>query len=86
MTPIPSHASGLACLAAAFLLGTPAVAAEFHVAPAGRDDHPGTEARPWATLAGARDGLRAWRAANPGNRSGPVTVWFVDLACPASDP
>ena len=35
----------------------------FHLSPSGRDRHPGTRARPGATLAGARDNLRRLRSA-----------------------
>ena len=37
--------------------------AVFHLSPSGRDRGPGTAARPWANLAGARDNLRRLRAA-----------------------
>lgn len=40
----------------------PEPAATFHVAPDGRDDNPGTEEAPFATLERARDAMRAARA------------------------
>lgn len=39
------------------------LAAEFHLAPDGRDEGPGTAAAPWRTLVGARDNLRRLRQA-----------------------
>lgn len=48
-------------------------AVEFHVAPGGSDAAAGTAARPLATLAGARDAVRAWRA---GGKAEAVTVWL----------
>lgn len=42
-----------------------ASAAEFHVAPGGNDANPGTAQRPLATLAGARDAVRALKAKGP---------------------
>jgi hypothetical protein len=38
--------------------------AEFHVSVNGSDQNPGTSSRPWATLRGARDGLRQLRASH----------------------
>jgi len=62
----------LAVLVGATFVSSPAAAAaEFYVAPDGNDDGPGCEARPWATLAGARDGVRAYRARHG---AGDVTV------------
>ena len=40
------------------VLATAAWAADFYVAPSGRDGNPGTKARPFATLGRARDALR----------------------------
>ncbi len=48
----------LLCLAACAVTGS-ALAAEFHVAPAGSDQNPGTAAQPFATLKKARDAVRA---------------------------
>jgi hypothetical protein len=48
----------LIALALLFVVTT-ASAAELHVAPGGSDANPGTRARPLATLAGARDAVRA---------------------------
>ena len=45
---------------------------ELYVATSGNDDNPGTEARPFATLAGARDATRAM--GKSGAVKGPVTV------------
>ncbi|MFI5355878.1 MAG: right-handed parallel beta-helix repeat-containing protein [Opitutales bacterium] len=44
----------------------------FHLAPRGRDRAAGTRQQPWGTLAGARDNLRALRAA--GRLTGEATV------------
>ncbi len=46
-------------------------AAEFHIAPAGNDTNPGTEAAPFASLGAARDAVRAAGI-------GPHTVWLHD--------
>ncbi|MBU0607860.1 MAG: right-handed parallel beta-helix repeat-containing protein, partial [Armatimonadetes bacterium] len=62
----------LSCL---FALTGPVAAAEFHVAPGGSDTAAGTAARPLATLAGARDAVRAWKKRG-GGRSEAVTVWL----------
>lgn len=43
------------------LLGAPAHAAEFYVAPAGNDSSPGTKEKPFATVARARDAVRSLR-------------------------
>jgi len=48
----------------------------FHLSPHGRDTAPGTQQRPWRTLAGARDRLRRLRAA--GKITGPATVLVHD--------
>ena len=48
----------------------------FHLSPRGRDTAPGSTQRPWATLAGARDNLRALRKA--GKVTDPVTVLVHD--------
>jgi len=54
--------SRLACLS--FLTwALPAFGADFYVSPRGDDRNPGTIDQPWATLAGARDALRARRTA-----------------------
>jgi parallel beta-helix repeat protein len=66
--------SASALALATVLLAPPRVlgAAEFTVAPAGRDDAPGTLEQPFATPERARDALRAMRAA--GGARGPATV------------
>jgi hypothetical protein len=46
---------------------------EFHVAPNGNDDHPGTQSRPFATLGAARDAIRALKS--QGTLDNPVNVW-----------
>ncbi len=53
-----------------------ASAAEFHMAPAGNDGNPGTQAAPLATLKGARDAIRALKAKGP--LSDPVRVIVAD--------
>jgi hypothetical protein len=57
---------------AAWLCVATAAGADFYVATDGNDDHPGTEAQPFATLRRARDAVRQWRAA--ADADGPVTV------------
>jgi hypothetical protein len=76
----------LAVAGAVSWLGPPAAAAEFFVAPDGRDDQVGTVAQPWASLAGARDGLRRWRAARPAEaKPEPITVWFAAGEYPVAE-
>lgn len=69
-------------LLSAFLLATPLgagvpirAATELHVSPGGSDDAPGTAERPLATLARARDAIRALRD-GPGLPAGGITVWI----------
>jgi len=53
--------SGMAAAAAAAMPGWPASgakAAEFYIAPSGRDEDPGTKGKPFATLQRARDEVR----------------------------
>ncbi|MBL9199002.1 MAG: hypothetical protein JNL39_00795, partial [Opitutaceae bacterium] len=52
-------------LASVLLAGGFSSAADFHVAPHGRDTDPGTAERPFATLTRARDAIRAAKAAGP---------------------
>ena len=47
------------------LTAATAHAAEFHVAPSGSDDNPGTQAAPFATLERARDAVRTLKAKGP---------------------
>ncbi len=54
--------------------GQPSQDIEYYVAPYGSDLDPGTQQRPFATLEGARDAIRALRAAGEPFR--PVTVWI----------
>ncbi len=55
-----------------FLAGS-ASALEFHVAPDGKADAPGTKEAPFATLVQARDAIRALKKKAPLNEA--VTVW-----------
>ena len=57
---------------AAGLWAGAALGAEFHISPAGSDTNPGTKDKPFATLAKARDAVRAAKAA----AREPVTVWL----------
>ncbi|MHB1462939.1 MAG: right-handed parallel beta-helix repeat-containing protein [Armatimonadota bacterium] len=57
-----------------FALVVPAGAVEFHVAPGGSDSADGSKAHPVATMAGARDAVRAWRARSTTPET--VTVWL----------
>ncbi len=57
---------------AAWLCVATAAGADFYVATDGSDEHPGTEAQPFATLRRARDAVRQWRAT--ADAVGPVTV------------
>ena len=56
-----------------FLLATSAAAGTLFVSPAGDDNNPGTEQRPLATLAGARDRIRQVQATG-GLPNGGMTV------------
>lgn len=57
--------------APALLLAPALFAADFYVSPRGADSNPGTQPRPFATLARARDAVRA---ANPASGA---TVWLA---------
>jgi len=46
----------------------------FYVAPDGKDGHPGTKEKPFATPEAARDAIRKLKQAGP--LKGPVTVWI----------
>jgi hypothetical protein len=67
---------GVACV-----LAQPLLAREFYVSPEGRDDHPGTRRRPFASLTAARDAVRAEIA---GRQRRDITVhigagaWFIE--------
>ena len=52
------HGWARACLVAMQMVLGSAMAADFHVAPDGNDDWPGTSAQPFATLTRARDAAR----------------------------
>ncbi len=56
--------------------GEPAKTAVIYVAPNGDDANPGSLAQPLASMAGARDRIRAWRASGSGFPSGGVRVQF----------
>ncbi len=62
---------------------TAASAAEFYVSPQGQDSNPGTRQAPWKTWQGARDGVRAFRNATPGEA---VTVYFTEGTYPLEAP
>ena len=67
---------GLAAAAVAAAPGVPAFGAdapEFYVAPGGRDENPGNQSRPFATLQRARDEVRKLIAAGLKNN---VAVWI----------
>jgi hypothetical protein len=49
----------------------------FYVAPNGKDTNPGTEAKPFLTLAKSRDAIRAYRKTNP-LPAGGITVYLRD--------
>lgn len=57
------------------IAGAPRLRADFHVAPAGDDAAPGTEARPFATLERARTAVRELKSAGRLPASG-LTVWI----------
>ncbi len=58
------------------LAGSMVSAAEFHIAPSGSDDNPGTQAAPFATLERARDAVRTLQAKGP--LSEPTRVVVAD--------
>ena len=60
---------------------TLANAKEFHLAPTGNDDNPGTQAKPFATLSHARDQVREW---NRTNEPEDITVWLAGGDYPLS--
>jgi len=60
-------ASGLLCITCSAAV----TAAEWFVAPDGKDENPGTKDKPFLTIARARDEVRQHKAAN-----GPNTVWL----------
>ena len=66
--------TSLAILIAAILAAGSAMAADFHVAPAGKDTNPGTADKPFASLEKARDAVRAAKAANGGKLKEAMTV------------
>jgi hypothetical protein len=49
---------------------------DFYVAPGGSDGHPGTEAKPFATLEAARDAVRGLKQSSATAPAGGVTVWL----------
>lgn len=51
---------------------------QFHVAPNGHDQDPGTRERPFRNLERARDAVREWKARNGFLPEGGVTVWLHD--------
>jgi hypothetical protein len=64
----------------------PAPAATYHVSQDGRDDGPGTETRPFATLAGARDAIRILRKSRGGSlAAGGVKVLVRQGAYPLNE-
>lgn len=74
----------VAFLSLVALAGAVAEAAvTLYVSPHGRDDWPGTQDRPLASLQRARDTLRALRAA--GRTTGPVTVYLRGGRYPLSE-
>lgn len=64
--------------AAAFLLSCSLFAAEYYVSPRGSDQNPGTRAKPFASLARARDAVRA------SNPAAGATVWLASGDYPLS--
>jgi hypothetical protein len=64
---------------APLLVAEPAIRADFVVATAGSDDNPGTEAKPFATLARAREAVRKVNAGGPPRAT--VTVLVRDGTC-----
>lgn len=66
---MPDTSILLACV----LVGEIAYAADLHVAPTGKDAHPGTQAAPFATLTRARDAVREMK--KTGLPAGGITVW-----------
>ncbi|MBI5817858.1 MAG: right-handed parallel beta-helix repeat-containing protein [Verrucomicrobia bacterium] len=61
-------------IATAGSMAGPAPSVALYVAPNGNDTHPGTKAKPFATLERARDAVRGLKKAGP--LKGPVTVFL----------
>ena len=62
-------------VAALALAGQLSAGEAFYVAPDGKDTNPGTEAKPFLTLAKSRDAIRAYRKTNP-LPAGGITVYL----------
>ncbi len=63
--------AGSACVI--FLTAAPAFALEFHVSPSGSDKNPGTQAKPFQTIAHARDSV----AKINGKMTGDIVVYLA---------
>ncbi len=70
----------LACTA--FLATAPASAQEFHVSPSGSDKNPGTQAKPFLTIAHARDNV----ARINGQMTGDIVVYLGGGTYEISEP
>lgn len=70
----------LAC--AAYLIAAPAFAVEFHVSPSGSDKNPGTKAKPFQTIAHARDSV----AKINGKMTGDIVVYLGGGTYEIADP
>jgi hypothetical protein len=66
---------------ALLMMAQGALGADLYVSPTGRDSHPGTKAQPLATLAGARDAVRAINK----NAKGDIVVEFADGLYPVQE-
>lgn len=67
------HVRDAFCLLLVCLVAPAASAKDLYVSPSGSDENPGTEVRPFATLARARDAIRVLKAG--GGIQEPVTVF-----------
>lgn len=70
------------CVVIAFLTAAPAFAMEFHVSPTGSDKNPGTEAKPFLTIAHARDSV----ARINGSMTGDIVVYLGGGTYEISEP
>ncbi len=75
-------ATGVIFAIAVFLTAAPASALEFHVSPSGSDKNPGTQAKPFQTIAHARDSV----AKINGKMTGDIVVYLGGGTYEISEP
>ncbi len=75
MIPVWRDLPSWAVLSAVLISAQPGFAAALYVSPEGRDDNPGTRAKPFATLERARDEVRHLRQSGKPPK-GTLTIWL----------